>query len=168
MADLLPMNSKNKGNSFERKIANLLSTTFEAHTGIPQSFRRNIDSGSFFGGSNQQRTQTHNVETACFGDIVCPSDFAFSVECKHYKTPPTFSSMVKQENATLDSWIKQGSQDAVSSNKKMLIVAKFNLVPEMVIVEAVDTSLPSLMNYKGFKLIPLATFLEQEASYFFS
>ncbi len=44
------VNGKQKGNGFERKIANILSERFKEHTGLEQAFRRNIDSGSFFGG----------------------------------------------------------------------------------------------------------------------
>jgi len=80
------VNGKQKGNSFERKIANLLSDRFKEHTGIESSFRRNPDSGSFFGGSNHSRTEKYDTEFAIFGDLICPKSFAYSVECKHYKT----------------------------------------------------------------------------------
>ena len=50
----MAVNGKAKGNSYERKIANLLSARFKDYTGIDQSFRRNPDSGSYFGGQNQK------------------------------------------------------------------------------------------------------------------
>ena len=86
-------NGKNKGSSFERKIANLLSDRFESKLGIKNGFRRNPDSGSFFGGSNKQRTQSYSLDYALFGDLICPRNFRFSIECKHYKTPPTLKAL---------------------------------------------------------------------------
>ncbi len=160
------MNSKNKGNTFERKIANMLSEAFKEHTGMDQAFRRNVDSGSFFGGSNQARTKTHNLEKASFGDIVCPDAFKFSIECKHYKTPPSFASILKQDCGVLDKWIAQGKIDAESSERKMLLIAKFNNVPEMAIVTD-DHDLPHVMKYKGHLIVPLTDFMKQEISFFF-
>jgi hypothetical protein len=69
----MAVNSKNKGNAFERKIAKNLSERFEAHTGLTDAFRRNLDSGSFFGASNQSRIEKHGTEHANFGDILTPT-----------------------------------------------------------------------------------------------
>ena len=140
------MKPKAKGNSFERKIANALSQRFESHTGIKQAFRRNIDSGSFFGGSNNKRVETHDTEKATFGDIICPSTFDFSLECKHYKSPPSFSLLVKQDCKDWDKWIQQADQDARNANKKMAIVIKYNNVDEIVILNESLGLIPT-MNY---------------------
>ena len=161
----MAVNSKNKGSNFERKIANLLAERFAKRTGIPQSFRRCVDSGAFFGASNQKRLQTHDAETATFGDVMAPAGFRFSIECKHYKTPPTFTSMMKQDCKMITDWIKQAKQDATNSNKKMLVVAKFNNVADFVIIEGVDED--ALMLYQGNSIIPLDKWLEREDSYFF-
>ena len=48
----MAVNGKQKGNRFERDIANMFSERFATYTGIEKAFRRNPDSGSFFGGSN--------------------------------------------------------------------------------------------------------------------
>ena len=161
------MNSKNKGNSFERKISKLLSTRFQAHTGITTSFRRNIDSGSFFGGNNKARVQTHDTSKATFGDIVCPDDFHFTLECKHYKEPPSFASIVKQEYALFDGWIKQGKIDAESAGKDFLLIVKFNNVPEIVFTTA-PANIRHVFEYKGMYGYTLEDFLAQDDSYFFS
>ena len=65
----MAVNGKSKGSSFERKISNLLSSRFEPVTGIKQAFRRNPDSGSFFGASNQKRKETHDLDHANFGEL---------------------------------------------------------------------------------------------------
>lgn len=122
----MAVNSKQKGNSFERKIANTFSARFKEYTGIEQSFRRNADSGSFWGGKNKDRKLTHDVDHAQYGDIICPTEFKFTIECKNYKTPPTFNSIICQGVSEWDTWIKQASQDAEEGNKDYLIVIKYN------------------------------------------
>lgn len=161
------MNSKNKGNTFERKIANLLSDRFLAQTGIPKSFRRNADSGSFFGGGNKTRTETHDLSKASFGDIIAPEEFAFSIECKHYATAPSFASMVKQEVATFDKWIGQAEQDGESSGKLPCIIVKYNNVPEIVLVQDVFGTLEPIARYKTYFIVTLADFLAQADVCFF-
>lgn len=161
------MNSKNKGNTFERKIANLLSDRFLEVTGIPKSFRRNADSGSFFGGANKARTETHDLSKASFGDIITPEEFAFSIECKHYKDPPSFSSLIKQEVAALDKWITQAEQDAESSGKLPAIIVKYNNVPEVVLLREAFGSIVPVAHYKAYQIIALTDFLDQEDGWFF-
>ncbi len=162
------MNSKNKGNSFERKIANLLSDRFLDITGKPKSFRRNADSGSFFGGTNKARTDTHDTSKATFGDIIVPDAFGFSIECKHYKDPPSFASLVKQEVAALDKWIAQAEQDGESSGKTPCIIVKYNNVPEIVFVKETFGTLVPIGRYKSYQIVTLASFLEQEDLHFFT
>lgn len=128
----MAVNGKSKGSAFERKIANSLSARFEPRLGIKQGFRRNPDSGSFFGGSNKARTETHSLDYAVFGDLICPKDFAYSVECKHYKKPPSFQSWLNQAVTQWDQWLAQAQQDADASKRKMVLVVKYNNVDEMV------------------------------------
>ena len=161
----MAVNSKSKGNAFERKIANLLSERFKVYLGIPQGFRRDSTSGSFFGASNQKRLETHDREQATFSDIIAPKSFLFSIECKHYKTAPSFASLVKGEFKLFDTWIAQARQDADNSKKKMLVVAKFNGVPEFVIVE--ESSDRAFAHYRGYSLITLEDWLERGDGEFF-
>jgi hypothetical protein len=143
----MAVNGKNKGSTFERKMANLLSARFEPVTGIKQGFRRNPDSGSFFGGSNKKRTETHDLESANFGDLICPKNFKFSVECKHYKSAPTFAAITKGKVAQWDSWISQAKQDATESNKAMLLIVKYNGVDEVAFLEQPMLDLKLILPY---------------------
>ena len=162
----MAVNGKNKGNTFERKIANLLSQRFEAHTGIKQAFRRNSDSGSFFGGSNQKRIQTHNMENATLGDINCPKSFAYSIECKHYKKAPLFAHILTQNCREWDGWIQQAEQDSANTNKKLLIIIKYNNVEEFALVkEPVPGS--AVIVYKDYFVVPLKQLLALPDSNFF-
>ena len=164
----MAVNSKNKGNTFERKVAKTLSERFKVRTGIDNSFRRNIDSGSFFGGKNKARTESYDLEKATMGDLVCPSSFKFSIECKHYKDAPSFLSILKQDNKTLDKWLEQAQQDAENADKHALVVAKFNNVPEMAFVKTEVWGRSADMHYKGFVIVLLDAFLEAEDDFFFA
>jgi hypothetical protein len=163
----MAVNSKNKGNTFERKIANILSDRFKEHTGIAKSFRRDVTSGSFFGATNQKRLETHDAETATFGDIMAPATFKFSIECKHYKDAPSFLSILKQDNKTLDKWLGQAEQDADNAGKQALVIAKFNNVPEMAFVKRDVWDRSADLYYKGFAIVLFDHFLETETSFFF-
>jgi hypothetical protein len=131
----MAVNGKAKGSTFERKIANLLSARFKMVTGIEQGFRRNPDSGSFFGGSNKKRVSTHDLDYAIFGDLICPTLFKFSVECKSYKTGPTFAAIVKGKVAHWDEWLAQARQDAVNAGKEMMLIVKYNGTDEVVFLD---------------------------------
>ena len=162
------VNGKQKGNSFERKIANLLSDRFKNFTGIEQSFRRNPDSGSFFGGQNQSRTETYDTEYAIFGDLICPKNFNFSIECKNYKTPPSFGAIMKQDCKQLDAWIAQAEQDATNAKKIMALIVKYNNVQEFVVIKGLFGALKPVVNYKEYQLVTLDDFLSQDDERFFN
>jgi hypothetical protein len=162
------VNGKTKGSNFERKIANLFSSRFEPVTGIKQAFRKNVDSGSYFGGQNQKRVVTHDLDHATFGDIICPTDFKFSVECKHYKTSPTFAAIVKGKITQLDTWLGQARQDAKNSNKKMMLVVKYNGVEEVVFVDELSENVPLILTYKNSYGYLLMDFLKQNNNIFFN
>ena len=161
------VNGKAKGNSYERKIANLLSDRFKDYTGIDQSFRRNPDSGSYFGGQNQKRTQTHDLDHAVFGDLICPSNFNFSIECKNYKTPPSFNAMIKQDCKQIDTWLGQALQDADNSKKLMALVIKYNSVADIVVIKQTFGDLKTIINYKDYAIVTLEDFIAQKDEYFF-
>lgn len=158
------INSKNKGNTYERKIANILSDRFAAYTGIPNSFRRNPDSGSFFGKTNAKRLTTHATDTANLGDIICPPGFCYSIECKHYKTAPGLKALLGQSVKDWDLWIEQAEQDAINSNKEPCIIVKYNNVDEFVIVR--NSNLGGIP-YKNYHLVQFKVFLTYKDEFYF-
>jgi len=161
------VNGKQKGNTFERDIANRLSARFATITGVEKAFRRNADSGSFFGGKNQQRIEQYDTDYALFGDLICPRNFMFSVECKNYKTPPTFNALIKQDIAEWDKWIVQAEQDAKNSNKKMMLIIKYNrTLPFVILGEKTSASLAGV--YKNYFIYSLDDILLLPDEFFFS
>jgi hypothetical protein len=161
-------NGKNKGSAFERKIANQLSKRFQLKTGISTAFRRNIDSGSFFGGSNQRRTTTHDLDYAVFGDLVCPKLFKFSIECKHYKSAPSFQSIMSHKVTQWDGWLKQALQDAAQAKKLMALIVKYNNVDEIVFVQLQLPIAANTLQYREFVIYKLDDFLKCDDDYYFS
>ena len=163
----MAVNGKNKGNTFERKIANTLSTRFETALGVKNGFRRNPDSGSFFGGSNKARTESYSMDYAVFGDLICPRNFTYSVECKHYKSPPSFQSVIKHTVMQWDVWLAQAEQDAASSNKEMVLIIKYNNVDIMVFLK---TPIAGKYHnrYKDFYIHLLDDWLDQPDVHFLS
>ena len=163
----MPVNGKQKGNGQERKLANLLSKRFESVTGIAQGFRRNPDSGSFWGATNQKRKETHDTTHAHFGDLICPDNFKFSIESKFYKSGPTFAALLKGKVTQWDDWLKQAAQDAVNSQKEMMLIIKYNGADELAFVSKPVLDLQMILPYKavyGYKLQDLLTLSN---SYFF-
>lgn len=162
------VNGKNKGSVFERKIANLLSARFKDYLGIPLGFRRNPDSGAFFGGSNQSRTEKYDTDFAIFGDLICPKTFLYSIECKHYKSPPSFQSVLKNEVTQWDKWLLQSHQDAAQSEKTSMLIIKYNNVDEFAIVDdEFPSSIRSCFKYKTNYVYRLEDILTLDNSYFF-
>lgn len=162
------MNSKQKGNSFERKISNLLSDRFQEATGLEKAFRRNADSGSFFGRTNQSRIETHGTEHAQFGDIIAPDNFRFTVECKHYKEPPSLNAIIKQDWKQLDEWLEQAQQDGKNAGKDWMVIIKYNRIDEFVVLPETYDVFQPVIYYKGCVFVPLKEFLKGEDSFFFS
>lgn len=163
----MAVNGKQKGNKFERDIANMFSEHFAAYTGIEKAFRRNPDSGSFFGGTNIDRKDVYDTEWAIYGDLICPRNFNFSVECKHYKTPPTFTSIVKQKVSEWDEWIGQARQDAEASEKDMLLIIKYNNTEVFTFTDPHVLDTDYVLEYNGAHMRPLKNIMEQKNSFFF-
>jgi len=161
------VNGKQKGNSFERTIANALSKRFADYTGIPQSFRRNPDSGSFFGGTNISRAETHDTDWAVYGDLMCPKAFNFSIECKHYKAPPKLNGILKQNWKEWDGWIEQAQQDARASGKDVFVVVRYNNTETLVMTEPGVSPLRPIINYNDMEIQTLENILELPDSFFF-
>jgi len=161
------MKSKNKGNTYERKISNLLSAKFKDYLQESQGFRRNPDSGSFFGGSNSKKIETHNLDYAVFGDIICPKNFKFSIECKHYKTPPSFKSIIMNKVTQWDQWISQARLDAKNSGKLPFIIIKYNNIDDIVMVQTQFSGLQEIFKYDGVYIYLLSSVIALPDNEFF-
>ena len=162
------VNGKAKGNGFERKIANLLSETFKDYLGISNGFRRNPDSGSYFGGSNIDRTNTHSLDYAVFGDLICPRHFKYSIECKHYKTAPSIQAIINQSVKQWDTWLEQAEQDSKASNKEFTLIVKYNNVDELIFLKNTLHGFETIIKYKQYHIYKLSDFLTFNPDFYFT
>lgn len=155
----MAVNSKQKGNTFERHIAK----TFSQH--FSDDFRRVPQSGALVGGTNRFGAQTlrEDAKEILAGDIIVPQWFKFIVECKHYKDEPKFHSILQGSSLTLDRWIEQANGDAVFANKLPLVVFKVTRVGEFACFDAglqdVEYKSYPYMVYKGKVILELSKFL---------
>jgi Holliday junction resolvase len=130
--------SKNKGNSFEREIAQFLTGLYG------ETFIRAPGSGAYVGGSNSRRKEVlHEGQIRSFkGDIVPGQSFPrLNAECKSYADLPfhqLFSGNVKQ----LDSWIVQ-CLDASDAGDANIIFMKFNRKGRYILFQIATTDTTS-------------------------
>jgi hypothetical protein len=134
--------SKAKGKTFERKIADFLSEKYG------QKFIRVPNSGAFFGGTNSALRADYpaRLKSNLAGDLICPPDFIFVVECKTRKDSASdlVQILAKGESKELDSWLEQVENDAKTVNKQPLLIFKLsNGLPELC---AVRTELFKLLS----------------------
>lgn len=115
------INSKNKGNTAERELCKILEGRFEGH-----KFMRVPNSGAMFGASNRHLAEgVEDVITNTFvGDIITPTNFKYSIESKFYKDISFWDLF--NESSNLHQWFRQAEDDAKFSDRKPMIVAKFN------------------------------------------
>ena len=164
------INSKDKGNKFERDMSNLLSERFKKHTGLEKSFRRNADSGSFFGRNNYYRTKTHDLDNACFGDIMTPKDFIFTIECKNYKTAPLLSAILKGKIKQWDDWLEQAINDSENANKSPILIVKYNGTTTIAFIKdnLEKYNIDFIFRYGEYYIYKLDDILSLNDTFFFS
>jgi hypothetical protein len=122
-------NSKGKGNGFESQIAKKLSAALN-----PLKFIRTQGSGARVGGKNFETIGQMFGEDALklfVGDVVPVNEkesgvtFNFSVECKFYKTPDGFTSLVSG-TSNVFKWMQEAIDDASKIDRVPLLIFKWN------------------------------------------
>ena len=117
------MNAKNKGNTFERKVAKMLSEW----AGV--KFMRTPGSGAI-----------HNFkDKRVVSDIVPPlsiGNFPFSIECKNVKCSWEFSTLLDRTSTTINSHWKQCEEDAKREGLIPMLVFTKNFRSILAIIPA--------------------------------
>ncbi len=122
--------SKNKGNAFEREIANFMSKTYN------ESFVRAAHSGAFIGGTNNHRKRylSENQIKSFKGDIIPPDDWKhFNAEAKSYAVFP-FHLMLTGDCKQLDAWLGQ-LLDVEDEGDLNILFMKFNRIGQYIAVQ---------------------------------
>ncbi len=112
--------SKNKGNRIELKLAKILTERFG------EEFRRTPMSGGW-GTSNRDSNIREDALEVLSGDIMCPTKFKFSIESKG-RADFNFWDILNEdtEHLEIDEWIKQAENDAKIVGKEPLVYVKVN------------------------------------------
>ena len=116
--DILPLkkkkkvNSRNKGNAFERSIAKLLNEKFST-----DEFNRSPGSGAF--------ATTHKLpeHLKIFGDLITPKDFKYTIECKKGYNKENIYSLLNDSSKVWE-FIHQSEKDAAACGKLALLLYK--------------------------------------------
>ena len=116
------VNSKRKGATFERKIAQKLNERFKT-----TEFSRTPGSGAF--GSTHQLPQHLIVH----GDLITPQNFKYTIECKNgYNVE--LDDLFKPKG-DFYKFIEQAKQDARRANREWMVIYKKDRKKELVVVD---------------------------------
>jgi len=104
------LNSKNKGNTFQRKVAGLFNERFKTTEFCPTP-----GSGAF--------ATTHNLPEylKIHGDLITPQGFYFSLEMKKGYNKENLGSLFKDNSAFWEFW-DQTVRDAKAGKKEPLLI----------------------------------------------
>tara|TARA_R110001583_G_scaffold73623_6_gene204793 strand:- start:11415 stop:11936 length:522 start_codon:yes stop_codon:yes gene_type:complete len=122
------INSRTKGNTFERQIAKLLNDRFNT-----TEFSRTPGSGAF------ATTHTLPDHLKIYGDLITPSKFKYCIECKKGYNKENLYSLY---NYSSDLWgfIEQCEKDSEKCYKLPMVIFKQDRQPTLAIVSYSPTS----------------------------
>jgi hypothetical protein len=127
-----PGGGKAKGSAFEGVIAKKLSSSL-----TPLNFIRTPGSGARVGGKNFEtigKMMGLDALNIFVGDVVPVNEkqesvqFLHSVECKFYKTPDNFNSLITQ-SANIFKWFDESVVDSAKVGKNPILIFKWNNMP---------------------------------------
>jgi hypothetical protein len=131
------LNSRSKGNSFERKVCSLLNNKFNT-----TEFARTPGSGAF--------ATMHNLpdHMKMFGDLITPLNFKFIIECKKGYNKANIYSLFNKSSEVWD-FITKAERDSVRAKKDFIIIFQQDRQP--IIIISRKNIFPKLYNTIGFE-----------------
>jgi Holliday junction resolvase len=130
---------KQKGSRFELEIAKLLSEWY----GKEKSFNRAPSSGMW---------STVHDSNKVPGDIVCPDDFPFVIECKK-REGFKFHKLFDEDYKDIREWWDQALESATRAGKKPLLIIGKNNRDTLVYLRNEDLPFMSFGNGVGIFMI---------------
>jgi len=151
------INSRNKGNSFERKAAKILNEQFDT-----DEFSRTPGSGAF--------ATTHKLpeHLKIYGDIITPEKFKYTIECKKGYNKENLYSLF---NYSSDLWkfIQQSEEEAKKSKKDPLLLFQQDrqfilaITRKDIFPEEIDH-----VEFRNYRMYKFTDLLELDLNYWFS
>lgn len=104
------INSKNKGNTFQRNVAKILNTHFGTTDFMPTP-----GSGAF--------ATTHKLPAhlQIYGDLITPKNFAFTIEAKKGYNKENLGSIFNPKSQLISFW-KQTLRDSNKAGRSPLVI----------------------------------------------
>ena len=117
------VNSRTKGSSFERKIANQFNDTFNT-----KEFSRSPGSGAF------ATTHTLPDYLKIYGDLITPKNFQYCIECKKGYNKQAVASLLNDRS---DFWVfmKKCEKDARACKKLPMLIFKQDRQPTLAVIK---------------------------------
>lgn len=148
------INSRAKGNNFERALAKKLNSRFNT-----KEFCRTPGSGAF------GTTHTLPEHLKVHGDLITPESFKFVIEAK--KGYDIKLEDVWKPKSDLYSFIDQAKKDAKSSGREWLLVYKKDRQQEIVITDTEHPTKEQLRIHEKYFVYLLKDFLSLPDEHFF-
>jgi len=108
---------RRKGHEFENEVAKMLSSWW----GEERSFSRTPLSGGW-----RRLSGMKEVEQYVAGDLICPKDFPFVVECKKVEAFQWHSLIFSYDTSLFKQWFTHCSEEAESVNKAPFVIFSRN------------------------------------------
>lgn len=151
------VNSRSKGNTFERKICALLNDRFNT-----TEFCRSPGSGAF--------ATTHSLPDylKVYGDLITPKNFKHIIECKKGYNKVNINSIFNN-SSELWEFIKQSERDSQVSGKTSVIVYQQDRQPALIISRiGLFSRFSDTITFDQYEINLLEKILSLSDDYFFT
>ena len=161
------INSGSKGKTSEREVCKILNDRFKGlYEKYPQNgqFSRSIGSGNRFG---QKVVLSQAAKDTFLGDLTCPTNFKFVIECKcgynHVDLSASFNG-----HKQLDDFISQSVLESNRTGRIPLLLWKKDYRPWLAFIQNPPITAEYQMKYREWMVIPLEVLLSLPDEFFFT
>lgn len=153
--------SKKKGNRGENALCDVLEARFPG-----SNFARVLGSGN----RGKQVTLSEEIRGAFTGDIMCPSNFKWVVECKYGYQDHEFMGFFEGGHKLVDEWMVKAQREGDYIHKQPILCWRkprqpwLAFLPEKLIK---GLKFDYKMCYRDWSFVLLTKLLEQPDSYWF-
>jgi hypothetical protein len=153
-------NSGNKGHRGERNLCKVLKKRFGFE------FTRTIGSGNRWGQVCFLPKFAQNVYS---GDLICPENFKFVIECKDGYGDIDLHTCFEQGLKKIDEWMEQATDEHLRCGRLPIIVWKKDYKPWLAMIRKEDLKgeFRYLLSYKDWYIMALSKILDLEDDFFF-
>lgn len=155
-------NSGRIGKGGERELAKMFSERFPQHP----PFSRVLGSGNRI----WQVKLSEEAKNLMVGDLVCPTNFKFSIECKFGYDDVDLGQAIAEGNAQLDKFLKQAAESAEHAKRTPMACWRKKRKPWLAFVPEKELSLlpDKYIVYKNWVGMSIEEVFKMPENFFFS